>query len=170
MKLLGPGVSRCFVCARRHGQCVTIGDPPARYTRPAATMNGNGLGISVSGVKVHAHLLLTLTVRIKCASVGTGSFYYDEVTVSVEQQHGNTVSTASQALYAGGPYGGTDFLTCDGSAVNKFSFRLLPSAGSSPFNVGAAVMTVTAEHSASTGSDSGTLGPRVVQLVARPGS
>lgn len=136
-------------------------------TATAAT-SGTGVTIHVGSMKVHAQVMVTLTVHVVCADAGAGTFEYDAVSVSLLQANGNSVSSASAASDAGGPYGGTPFLTCDGSTVNVFKFSLLPAAGTSPFSAGPAVLTVSVTHDLTSGSDSGTLGPQVVELVAAP--
>ncbi len=142
-----------------------LSSPNAGATSPGSAKTSNGLTIEVSTVKLHARVLVTLTVQVVCASV-SGTFELDQVTANVLQANGHHISSASGSFQAGSVYGGNAFLICDGSTVNRFAFRMLPDSGSGPFNPGPAILTVTAQHDMSGGSDNGNIGPKTTELVA----
>jgi hypothetical protein len=76
----------------------------------------------------------------------------DFVSVNLRQASGRDINTGS-GVVAGGPfspYGGTAFLTCDGSTQNTVTVSVVPDSGSGPFHGGPAIMTASAYHAVGT--------------------
>jgi len=140
---------------------------PSASAQPSMT-------ITVGKPTLAARILVTVPVTIVCAALPDPSTALDEVSVSIEQASGRTVSTGSGEV-SGGPFspsGGQPFLTCDGSTQNIVAVTVLPASGSGPFHGGPAIFTISATHASGsctpfcqeTGSESAQFGPASVSI------
>ena len=133
-----------------------------------------GMTMTVGKPTLAARILVTVRVTIVCAALPDPNTFADDVSVSIEQASGRTISTGSGEVGGGpgSPFGGQPFLTCDGSTQNVVAVKVLPASGSGPFHGGPAIFTITAGHASGsctpfcqvTGSESAQFGPASVSI------
>jgi hypothetical protein len=132
-----------------------------------------GMTMTVGKPTLAARILVTVRVTIVCAALPDSSIG-DDVSVSIVQASGRTVSTGSGEV-GGGPFtvfGGQPFLTCDGSTQNIVAVTVFPASGSGPFHGGPAIFTIRAAHSSGsctpfcqeTGGESAQFGPASLSI------
>jgi hypothetical protein len=106
----------------------------------------DGMTVSVGTSTLSHRVLLTVPVTVVCDALADPNTYADEVSVSVQQASGRTISSGSASLGGGHFFGGTELLTCDGATKNRLTISVLPASGSGPFHSGAAIFTISASH------------------------
>jgi hypothetical protein len=135
-----------------------------------------GITLTIGKPTLTDRLLVAVPVTVVCAPLPDTTLV-DSVSVTVEQASRRTISSGTGTVMGGpGSFQPSNppFLTCDGITPNKVSVSFLPTQGSGPFNVGKAIITVSAVHSAgscsfpgfcqATGSESVQVGPTSVKL------
>jgi hypothetical protein len=106
-----------------------------------------------SPLTVANRLLVSVPVHVVCAPIGSPGdiTLSDNVTVSVSQVDGKSVSSGTATISAGpfSPQNPTapGFLTCDGSTVNTV---IVPVQGNGPFHGGGAIVSASTSHSVGT--------------------
>lgn len=121
-----------------------------------------------------AKVLVTVPVRVTCADLQAPGLVamQDQISVSIEQAHGRTISHGGASLVGGPMIGPTALLlVCDGTTVNTFDVNVLADTSGSPFKSGPAVVTTSASRlyctdGCPTGfqSISATDGPKAVRI------
>jgi len=130
----------------------------------SAGATATGITINHGKIRVFAQVLVVVPVKVVCAGLG-GTWVNDFVLVSVQQANGASVSSGTGQAVSGSPYQNIGpLLVCDGTTVNTLRVKVLPTAGSGPFNPGKAIITIWVNHQESTGGESHTYGPRVATL------
>jgi hypothetical protein len=126
-----------------------------------------------SPIRISNRLMVSVPGDVVCDPVAGDTVLVDRVTVQIQQANGKTVSQGSASVEGGSfsPFGGTPFLTCDGSTVNTVTVNVV---GNGPFHGGGAIAAASATHTAGTcfspgfcqpaGTESGNTGLTSVKL------